>query len=52
MSADLVLAAVLFVVGVVVLVAAWAVHWLMIIIGVALVGLGVYVAFGGSLPGL
>lgn len=52
MSGDLALAAVLFLVGIVVLVAAWAVHWLVIFIGLALIALGIYVAVGGSLAGL
>jgi hypothetical protein len=52
MSGDFLVAAVLLLVGVVVLVAAWAIHWLMILVGLALILLGVYVAVGASTAGI
>lgn len=38
--------------GVGLLVAAWALHWMMRVAGVVLVGLGIYLALGGQVAGL
>jgi hypothetical protein len=46
------LATLLVIAGVVVLVGAYILHWLLVIAAVVLVGLGIYVLAGGSLGAL
>jgi len=41
---------ILVVVGIIVLIAAWLLHWLLIIVGVVLIAVGIYVLFFGGLP--
>ncbi|MCI4330888.1 MAG: hypothetical protein L3K19_03455 [Thermoplasmata archaeon] len=43
------LALVALVIGALALVAAWLLHWILLVAGVVLIALGVYLAFGGSL---
>jgi hypothetical protein len=41
--------AVILILGVVALIAAWLLHWILIVIGVVLILLGIYLAVGGTL---
>jgi ABC-type glycerol-3-phosphate transport system permease component len=46
------LPAVVLLVGIVVLVAAWLLHWILTIVGVVLIFVAVYLAFGGQIAGI
>jgi len=40
----------LIVVGILVIIAAWLLHWLLVIVAVVLIAIGIYVAYTGRLP--
>jgi hypothetical protein len=52
MSGDMVLAAVILLVGAMVLIGSWVIHWVLIAVGMGLIGLGLYIAFIGPVAGL
>lgn len=52
MAANLVAGAGIVVVGVAVLGAAWIIHWVLILVGIAVVALGLYLALGGQVAGI
>jgi hypothetical protein len=52
MAAEMLVAAVLALVGVLALLGSWMVHWVLRLVGVGLLASAAYVAFGGPLPGV
>lgn len=44
------LAIALIVVGILVIIAAWVLHWLLVIVAIVLIAIGIYIAYTGRFP--